>query len=774
MQEGTMPEGIPSWLVRVEINGTPRFAESVDIDADIANDLPDAIAGVSGISARNGTIKWGYQTPVSRNPATPWTRSASWPPRPGDDVDIFVGYVSGEDEQVDEWIKVFTGRVDSNSGGIENFTTKIVDDIDQLNRNISLPPVAHTMPGEYFEDTDTGASQVRTFVQPWHAAYRALREAGFVIPAASGGSTALDVDFQGSIWPETGTVKSDWDSEETAMDWGEGYTYLSDGVVTYNTRQVTVASGGGTRVWGRIPFAPGNKMGFNVGYSSGRFIRSIVTIGSGGNVVTAFVSVYDGDPARGGTQLATGSEVFSITPTENSVWFESYFPAGSPTASFIVHEEGVAEGTNNSSATKHNVTLDGQSFPSGTIIQAAIYEQSIQARVAATTTAAWNNNTSYLPMGRINMWGRGLVASQYVSRTIEKRNIQDLLGEIGGATLTGMWLDEHGVMQWAPTNLIYSGTPVRTFTTLNDVLELGWEESLQSARRKITGEVQGVALGLSYSYQRTAWLAESAEAIPPGITEEFISPDADSEWIGVDESIWRVTANPARFDARKGSFFAGVIEIGQDTYEWAGSDYLVTMSQIGPKTWKITHDNGTGGSVIPMTHPDSTAIRTSLRGFDMPIIRALGIARFSDFEVVGATTGPSWAPDLDMDFKSWAIVDHAQNVVNWLSARLSSPLVTLTDLDVVYDPRIQLGDMITVESVSLLGMRVNCAVIGKKETHGAGSNLTLTVRVIGTTILHTTYTEFEAAYTGQAYSALESAWSADSYVNLEASPLRRL
>lgn len=774
MQEGSLPEGIPEWRVRVDINGTQRIAESVTIDADVANDLPDEVAGVSGVSARTGTINWGYQEAVSRRPATPWTRTASWPPRPGDVVGVFVGYVDPLTDEVAEWTKVFTGRIDSNSGGIDNFKSKIVDDIDQLDRNISLPPVAHTMPGEYDESTDTGASQVRTYVQPWHAAYRALRAAGFLIPAASGGSTALDVDFQGSVWPETGTLKTDWDSQETDMDWGDGYTYLSDGVVTYYTNQVTVPSGGGTRVWGRIPYIAGAKMGFNIGYANGRFIRSIVTIGSSMNSVTAFISLYDGDPARGGTQLATGAEVFSVIPTENSVWFEAYFPAGSPTASFIVQEEGVAEGTSNSEATKHTVTLSGQSFPAGTIMQAAIYEQSIQARVAATTTAAWNNNTSYMPASRVHAWGRGLVNSQYVSRTIEKTNIRDLLSEIGQATLTAMWIDEFGVMQWAPTNLIYLGTPTRTLTTLNDVLELGWEESLQATRRKVTADFEGVALGLSYSYQRTVYKADSSEALPQGVTEEFISPPDDEEWFGVDTSIWRVTANFDRFNRRKGSFFGGVVETGTDTYTWADSDYVMTMAQIGPKTWKLTHNNETGEAVAPITHPTDQRVRTSLRDYSLPIIRALGLARFFPFEVTGASTGPSWAPDLNMDLGAWAIEGHAQNVVNWVSARLSSPLITLTDLEIAYDPRIQLGDMITVESVTLLGMRVNCAVVGKKETHGKGSSMVLTVRVIATTILQTTYEEFEAAYTGNAYSALEVAWDSYAYANLESSPLWRI
>jgi CobQ-like glutamine amidotransferase family enzyme len=48
------------------------------------------------------------------------------------------------------------------------------------------------------------------------------------------------------------------------------------------------------------------------------------------------------------------------------------------------------------------------------------------------------------------------------------------------------------------------------------------------------------------------------------------------------------------------------------------------------------------------------------------------------------------------------------------------------------------------------------------------------VRVIGTVTRHTTWAEFEAAYTGQTYQALESAWAGATYSGFENSPLGRI
>src|SRR5699024_534803 len=140
------------------------------------------------VSARTGTIVWAEQQAVQERPASPWTRAASWPPTPGTSVGIWVGD-SGTSG------KVFTGVIDSTTGDETRMVSKIIDASDRLNRRVTIPPVAHTMPGAYDEVTGAGFGPVKTFVQPWHAAYRALRAGGFGIaaPRQVGGTTILDV-----------------------------------------------------------------------------------------------------------------------------------------------------------------------------------------------------------------------------------------------------------------------------------------------------------------------------------------------------------------------------------------------------------------------------------------------------------------------------------------------------------------------------------------------------------------------------------------------------
>src|SRR5699024_774205 len=142
------------------------------------------------------------------------------------------------------------------------------------------------------------------------------------------------------------------------------------------------------------------------------------------------------------------------------------------------------------------------------------------------------------------------------------------------------------------------------------------------------------------------------------------------------------------------------------------------------------------------TPDDEATLFPRRRGVPLPIIRGYGLVTLADDVRGGASTGPSWAPDLTHDLSYWGREDDAQRIADWLTERLTTPLITLTNREVDYAPRIQLGDMLLVGSETFLGFSAECLVIGKSESHnGSGSTLTLTVRVART---RTTYATYEA------------------------------
>lgn len=764
MQEGTLAPGIQEWRLHVEVNGVGRVAESVSIDADIASDLPDQVAGVSGVSARTGTIQWAPQNPVSERPATPWTRVGAWPPQPGDRVDIWAG-----DENT-SW-KVFTGRIDTSEGGVDSFSSKIIDATDQLDRPISLDPVAHMMPGYYDETTDTANAPVVTGVQPWHAAYRALRAGGFGIPAPtqSAGSVVLQVDMQGSIMPDRGYLNYDY--EAVSLEWGDGWTYLADNLVNYRPLPATLGSSSVLRLWMRWHAGLGEAATLNVAMDDERRYRIAGTLDPSTSMLTLRTRVWDGHPDTG-TLLADETVTRAAVVQDGTVWVDVAIPV-SGAMRYTVAQTGVPAGSSNGSSS-FSVSLGANAGAGSSPVQVSTWGPQVQIRVGVLTLAQWQAMSSHVTASSVHAWGRGLVNSQYVSRTQVKRNARDLLAEIGAATLTAMWIDEHGVMQWAPSDLLYGRSPDHTVTTRDDVFELGWIESMQACRHKVHADFENAAVSISDNgYTKRLYQPDRAQDITGTGETEFIEVPADREWFGVDTSMWRASAVQDRYNEGKGSFYSAVIEGANDTWTSVGADYSATLERITPRTYKLTHANATGATVTLMTHPTAPGFRLRRRGEANPIIRGLGSAWFIDETVTAEETGPSWAGDMTVDLGAWAIRDHAQRVADWLGTKLGRPLVTLTDMEIGYDPRIQLGDVLRVESREFLGFSLDAIVIGKRETHGDGAHMSVTVRVLRTHTVHTTYAEFEAAYQGRTYQALESAWTGSDYQAFEYGPTTR-
>lgn len=60
----------------------------------------------------------------------------------------------------------------------------------------------------------------------------------------------------------------------------------------------------------------------------------------------------------------------------------------------------------------------------------------------------------------------------------------------------------------------------------------------------------------------------------------------------------------------------------------------------------------------------------------------------------------------------WVPTDIVPNLAQYLAAQTSVPKPVITGLDVVFDPRRQLGDVVTVSSTRLLGTTMTALVAG--------------------------------------------------------------
>lgn len=764
MQAGTLRTGIIGWTQTVVVAGVTRAVSGMSWDAEISSDLPDSVAGVSGVSARTGTIQWAPRQVVQERPVSPWQRRASWPPSPGDPVTITVS------DGATSW-RVFTGRIDRNEGDEKSLSSRIVDGIDALERLVSIAPAAELMPGPFDEaDPDATWEHVGTALEPWHVAYRAMRAAGYglAVPRQTAGTRLVETELQGSLVATVGRLAVA--SADKALGWAPGFTYLQAGTIRYVPSQVT--SPGGLRLWLHWT---GSQGAISVGFEDG---RNIALRGNrAGSTITLTYTVRDGGfdgPVQSETPLTV------TVPFGAPSWVEMFVRPGDPTIYIVAPTEGAGTSTTNGAiATTRAVP---NTFHAGAGLEdVRVLGGTVAAQAGSISLTDWQAMVSTVGAPGINAWGQGLVREMAASTTILDRKASNVLADVGAATLTGMWLDEVGVMQWAPTNVLHAGTPVKTVTT-KDIFSLGWVESLQAMRSQVAVAYRRAGITLTQRIETLLYQPDNAQQIGAGETiEDFIGPDGDEEWFEPDLSWSRAGIGSSwnvNFNLGRNSWFSGVYRSANDDdlYYWDGWNVPQSLSigteEVEPgHRWLLRMINSGTRDLTLAAPPTWSSLYAKWRNAPLPILRGRGRVHFADATVVAESVAPSWAPVLDHDMGVYGKKVDALRVAQWLAARLGAPLITLTDLEVAYDPRLQLGDVITVDSLAFMGFSVDALIVGKSESHGGGAHMTLTVRVLRARTTHTTYADFENAYEGKSYNALESAWSASTYAGLETNPL---
>lgn len=763
MQDGDLAPGVPMWRRHIEVNGVARVASSMSWDGELSSDMPDAIGGVTGIQARTGRIAWAPQSAVESVPPSPWSRRSGWPPSPGDRIDIWVG----DDDT--SW-KVFTGRIDKTTGDVDSLVSTIVDDSDRLNRPISIEPVAYQMPGMMQAD-GVRREYAPVYVRPWYAMYKCLRLGGWGVSAPSGsqGLTVLSVDMQGSLYPDIGTVGTS--SNDVDLQYGPGFTYLAGGYIRYEPRaHAALASGSGVRVW--LRWTGGQRAYASVLFSDGRSVQAEVTRLSNGTTTLYLFTTTGGLRSDGGTVIAESTITLNVEAADGSQWIELFFQNGTQTVRYTVPSAGVAAGTPNGSA--EGTFAHGSVFNAATTMTLVTFGgPAVAARVGNLTLTQWRGFSAHTQGSRVHLWGGGLGRLQRIQRTIENRSAADVLAEAGRATLTSMWLDETSTMQVAPSDVLYAQRAMHTVTTAQDIFALGWEESIQATRRMVHVDYQEVA----YNYMRVQKVelyqpSSSARIDGNGaLYEDFIKPDDDAEWIWPDTKLQDVNGHEYDFNNGNGSFYGASVDNSNGVNTW-GRDLTVKLEKLGLRTLKFSISTSRDTEMELSTPDDAESLFPRRRDEPLPLIRGYGLVTLADAVKDGASTGPSWAPDLTHELDYWGRADDAQRIADWLSERLATPLITLTNLEVAYDPRIQLGDVLLVNSETFMGFSAEVLVIGKAESHDEnGSTLTLTVRVVRTMTTYASYEAFEAAYQGRNYAALESAWADARYIDMERKPL---
>lgn len=747
MLVGDIVPGIPEWIASVMVNGVERAIRSVSWDTEMTGDLPEQVIASGGLGGASGTIEWATQDAVSDRPVSPWHKPVGWPPSPGDEVRVRVS--DGETT----WTR-FTGVIDNTTGDpTSGYQSKIIDGRDQITGSFTHEALLRHMP-PLVED----GSYRSIGLNFWYPLTMALRSAGLCNVPPIEVPSALSVPFQGSVWPEAGSVRDAGGAGGTihASFFQAEYGYAAGSLDAAYAPRLSEDTGTPVQVTVVVPDTHAGVATIDVGYGL-RTIRVRVGENRG---VTAFFS-----------------------PTSTSPWTTVATVSAAPVGTTAVVQLLVKGGAWTLRSSAGGTGTGTQALGAGTMSSVRVVADGA-ARIAGVQVSHPNSNArefaslAFSPSMRFQ--ASGLASTMDMMPALRGRSISNLVDEILTATLTAAWWDETGTLILRPSDALRGTAPSQTITTADDITALAWEDSLLSVRSAVEVTWKDPSISKGRQYRLELWRARAdtllADSDP---LEEFVTPESGVEWFGVDRTLrWLDDSNWGAYNQRRGSY-CGVWYSNSNGDPITTGDARVHYSSLYADSLKITTTVVSllsTAEVNTETHPEATALKPYLRGQALPVVRGMGRGEWVD-ATYRATAGPESASVLPHDLGYWGHEffeggSVAQRIGDYLASMVSAPQPTITDLGLIYDPRRQLGDVYTLRS-EWLGIELRILVTRLSEAHGDGAHQTASVRVISATnVRGATYGEFEAAWATGNYAGLEAVWDLLTYADFEADPLR--
>lgn len=712
-----------AYTSRVLVNGVQRPAVSWSVDRELAGDMPTQVVAGGGLTQATGSIEWAAAGSVELGGLNPWNRSTGWIPARGDRVEIFAGVGATE------W-KQFHGLVDKTTGSINGgFSSTIIDDYDKLSASVSHSPMLRIAPPR----TDGGAYR-GVGLDAVHYVDHALRSAGFYSTPRTEPNIALAVSCQGSMWPNSGTAGflvsgtsfegSGSHHSRNAAPWGYAVGNFNN---TYTPRDPQLAT---VPVQLTAMFAPDHAGEFRLRAYYGANQLSIY--GLTNKNVQAYVN---------------GTYIVQLTAAQM---------AGATTVT-LLHKNGVLTIRNDKGAqSSGSSSALGSAAMSSVVVtgDANTRVAGIQVSHPASSSQEFAS-LGFVPSARLDVSNVQHIGLLDAGRAIEEVRADDLLSEISGATLTGMWIDELGVLQWVPAMVLRDKAPAATVTTLNDILSLDWEDSILGTRSKVT--VTGLIPAISKSRWRTQVVHRgSGDSLTSAeIKEEFISPAGDKDWGQVDAFPLRIgSGNWSTYNGSNRSMVGVFYSSSGETISDTGLTTTITVEAMGISTYKVTHTADTYPADVTAnlaTSPSSTDLWPRNRDKGLPRLNAFWQAQWADVSVTSTGAGGP-GPELVHDCGWWNNRSNdnsiLERIASYLAGQTANPKPTITGIEVRYDPRLQLGDVINIESPDLMGVSIRALIVNLGVSAGGDYTQTLSVRIISAVSTFTTYAEFNDSLPG--------------------------
>lgn len=292
----------------------------------------------------------------------------------------------------------------------------------------------------------------------------------------------------------------------------------------------------------------------------------------------------------------------------------------------------------------------------------------------------------------------------------------DAITEIARATMSTAEFDEQGVFRWRGPGR-FQKVPARpdvTVTTRRDIASLTVSEEIDACRNHCEQPYQDYTAVRAANGSTTTDTA--VREIKPGTAVEVAYAMADDELdigpLQIEDDASTTTGHKVRFGSAAGG---GTSVKGNVTVSARrdGPNYIVRFVNHGTASvWTVTKDGKPSVQIVPQKRTADPAQRTAL-WYNTTSQRYYG-------KQVYQAPASDWVQQLQVASDlSHAMLDAGRY-----------PVPVLGEVDVLHDPRIQLGDIVRVVDVTGAALDTLAWVVGIRTTCQAGSvpQQTLTLR----------------------------------------------
>lgn len=686
MRPGYAPQTTAVPVGTVTVDGVEREATRIDTVRELGG---GGVPGTRAAAAAEGRATFAQLADASSEPSpSPWTRKGNWPPAPGSAVQMDAGTSS-------QSFRMLTGVVDTSSPGSDGaVTSSVIDPVDQLHRKVTLPSMLASEPPLNYEGPLRNVGLSSDYIVD-----TILRLCGvFSTPYQPASVKGVNVPGQGSLRPARGTCvtagqRTDqrYAAQFLSTEWGWG---IYDGEATY-TPDGTFTAAAGAEISCMVSDQHTATADFTLSIAG--TAQTFTLVVGGGRAVSA--QHFDGSSTSTVATLpaASGWRRVTMRISAGAIWLgtdDGRSASGSHTAPSPVTTANVTQ-------LRLRVLRGGRvgGIIAGNMPSGNYFAQKLSARLWA---------------------GTNLIPTLVASERIESRDALDVIAEIAEATCRAFWWDEDGFFQWMAGDYMLVRNPVLTLTSKDSLIELGWSESLADTYRQVTVDHEVPVVARSRTPSVTVWQGSGDSMESSETAEEIVAPPSNEEWIQVD-SAPRQAGGAFMNDINRGRFsVAGGVRTDGNNTQWTQlfpGSLSWGIAPIGPFAWKFTYETAAlpAGYSVQRAMPNDdapTVLWQRWRNEKLPIIRAYARVTWAD-DSVSTGSGLGTAGVYQHNAGRWVqglAGEAPQRIADFLAAWLCVPRVKAERVEVIHDPRLQVGDIARVRDEHSYGVELDVLV----------------------------------------------------------------